>query len=124
MVNIIVQSMKPVVFRGNSRKVLRSFPKTVRADIGIALRNLQRSKAALDVKPVKEVGTGVFELRTEDSRTWYRVLYLVTSGRVFVLHAFEKRSNRIPKNEIGVASERLFALYAKLAAEKKSEKNE
>jgi phage-related protein len=124
MNNILVPQSKPVVWQGDSLKVVRNFSKSAKIDIGIALRNLQRSKTAKDVKRVKGSGPGVFELRTQDARTWYRVLYIAARGRIFVLHAFEKQSNRIPKNEIEIASVRLSEVREQLAAEKKNEKNE
>ena len=122
--SIIILRSKPVNWQGDSLKVLKGFSNAAKKDIGIGLRNLQNSKPALDVKPVKDVGAGVFELRAQDERTWYRVLYIVASGRIFVLHAFEKQSNRIAKNDIGVASERLLVVRRQLAMEKKSEKKE
>ena len=50
------------------------------------------------------------ELRARYGKNQYRVLYYGDAGRVFVLlHAFEKRSQKLPQREIRIAMERMNA---------------
>ncbi len=50
------------------------------------------------------------ELRARYGKNQYRVLYYGDADRVFVLlHAFEKRSQKLPQREIRIAIERMNA---------------
>ncbi|HEX5435048.1 MAG TPA: type II toxin-antitoxin system RelE/ParE family toxin, partial [Candidatus Angelobacter sp.] len=64
-----------------------------------------------DSKPMNTVGPGVYELREQDERAWYRVFYLKKiAGVIYVLHCFEKRTAQTEKKDIEVAKERLKRL--------------
>jgi phage-related protein len=66
------------------------------------------------------VGPGVFELRDQDDRAWYRVIYLSRVRNVIhVLHCFEKKSRETSLKEINTARQRLKAVRARLVKEKK-----
>jgi phage-related protein len=44
---------------------------------------------------MSSVGPGVFELRDQDERAWYRAIYLSrVHGVIHVLHCFEKKKPR------------------------------
>lgn len=50
------------------------------------------------------------ELRARYSGNQYRILYYCDANRIFVLlHAFQKRTRKIPKREIRIAIERMRA---------------
>lgn len=69
------------------------------------------------------VGPGVFELRDQDQRAWYRVVYLSRiEDVIYVLHCFEKKSREMPRKDFEKAKQRLKAVKARLAEEKKREK--
>ena len=60
---------------------------------------------------MRTVGPGVYELREQDARAWYRVFYLKKiEGVVYVLHCFEKRTAQTERKDIEVAKERLKRL--------------
>jgi phage-related protein len=65
----------------------------------------------------------VFELRDQDERAWYRVVYLSRINDViYVLHCFEKESREMPRKNSERAKQRLKAVKARLAEEKRHEK--
>jgi phage-related protein len=97
----------PLAFQGGSIRALRGFPAGVRQNLGYALYQLQLGQAPPDRKPVSTVGPGVYELREEDAKTWYRILYARRAGTIRVLHCFEKRSNTIEQKDIETAKSRL-----------------
>ena len=69
---------------------------------------------------MSSVGPGAFELRDQDKRAWYRVIYLSRVRDVIhVLHCFEKRSRETPRKEINMARQRLKAVRARMIQEKK-----
>jgi phage-related protein len=61
-----------VVFEGDSRKVIRSFPKEIRSDLGADLDRVQNGERPLDSAPMAPTIPGVFELRDEDKDFWYQ----------------------------------------------------
>jgi phage-related protein len=62
----------------------------------------------------------VFELRDQDERAWYRVIYLSrVQDVIHVLPCFEKRSRQTPLKEINVARQRLKAVRERMIQEKK-----
>ena len=100
-------SLIPVVFQGESIRVLRGLPAGVRHDLGYALHRLQLGQTPPDRKAVRAVGAGVYELREQDERAWYRILYVRRENAIQVLHCFEKRSNSIEQKDIETAKARL-----------------
>jgi phage-related protein len=111
--------MDEVVWEGNSRRVIKGFPEGPRANLGYFLLLVQQGVEPPGSTPVPGLD-GVFELRDQDERAWYRVLYLKRiKGRVHVLHCFEKRSNRIEKRDLETAKKRIKQINARRSTEGK-----
>jgi phage-related protein len=99
--------MKPVVFLGDSLECLRAFPDRPRRDAGFQLDRVQRGLEPDDWKPMPTVGTGVREIRVRDQSGAFRVMYLATLGEaVFVLHAFQKKTQRTSRRDLTLAQAR------------------
>ena len=100
--------MKPIVFVGDSLKRLREFPPDARHDAGYQLDKVQQGKQPDDFKPMPSIGKGVEEIRIwEDSGT-YRVIYTARlADAVYVLHAFQKKSQATSKRDVEILRERL-----------------
>jgi phage-related protein len=112
-----------IVWEGDSREVLKAFPEAVTENFGFELWQLQQGERPRDYRPLPSIGTGVFELRDQDERTWYRVVYLSrTADVIYVLHCFEKKSREMPKKDFAKAKQRLKAVKSRLAEEKNREK--
>ena len=85
--------IKLVVWMGDSRRQVHGFPTEVRKDIGASLYEVQRGDTPDAAKPFKGVGRGVFEIITRFDTDTYRTVYAVQIGkRVYILHAFQKKS--------------------------------
>jgi phage-related protein len=113
-----------IVWEGDSKEVLRSFPKGVIQNFGFELWQLQQGERPRNYRPLPSVGSGVCELRDRDARGWYRVVYLSRIDDViYVLHCFEKRSREMPARDFQKSKQRLSAVKARLAKEKKREKH-
>ncbi len=103
--------MKPVHFVGSSREDLREFPESVRETAGHELFKVQQGKEPDDWKPMPTVGPGVQEIRIWDESGTYRVLYVAKFVEaVYVLHAFEKRSQKTAKGDLRLAQVRYHDL--------------
>lgn len=103
--------MKAITFLGNALECLREFPEEARQDAGYQLDRVQRGRQPSDFKPMPSVGKGVEELRVWDDSGTYRVIYLARlQEAVYVLHAFQKKTQTTSKQDIEVAKGR----YAEL----------
>ena len=103
--------MRPVRFLGNSLQCLRDFPGDARYDAGYQLQKVQRGEQPDDFKPLAVVGKGVEEIRIADESGAYRVIYVARhADAVYVLHAFQKKSQATPKKDIETARKRFAQL--------------
>jgi phage-related protein len=104
-------SLKPVVWMGDSLVVLRAFPKAVQEEIGYALYKAQLGEKHERAKPLKGFGSGVLEVVSDHRGDTFRAVYTVRlAGKVYVLHAFQKKSKRgiaTPKSELSLVQQRL-----------------
>lgn len=92
-----------IKWEGNSRDVIAGWPKPVKSNIGGDLQRLEDREKPLDSK---HLGDGIHELRDEDKRAWYRLLYWLNQGWIYVLHCFEKKTNQTPLSDLRLATER------------------
>lgn len=83
-----------------------------RLEIGFLIRQLQQGhKIEMpDSRPMPTIGRGCHELRVNDMRQAWRVIYRVDSDAILVVAMFSKKTNRTPKRIIGHAK-RLLAQY-------------
>jgi phage-related protein len=103
--------MKPVEFLGDSLDRLRAFPEGVRRYAGFQLERVQRGLDPDDWKPVKSVGPSVREIRVRDAAGAFRVIYIATwADTVYVLHAFQKKTQRTATRDIAIAEVRFRML--------------
>jgi phage-related protein len=99
--------MKPVRFLGDSLKCLREFPEDARQDVGYQLDKVQRGRQPDDFKPMPSIGKGVEELRVWDESGTFRVVYTArVAEAVYVLHAFQKKTQATSQRDVDVAKAR------------------
>jgi len=91
---------------------MRAFPEDVRQVAGFQLWRVQHGLEPNDWKPLPSVGLGVREIRIHTD-TENRVPYIAKFNEaVYVLHAFQKRTRKTPKEDLGLAKERFRSLIA------------
>lgn len=101
---------KLLLWLGSARSDVRAFPDDARRIAGYQLRRVQEGLDPSDWKPMSSVGVGVREIRIHTGRE-HRVLYVARFKEgVYILHAFEKRTRKMPAQEVALARERLRAL--------------
>ena len=105
---------RPLFWEGSARRDFRKFPEAVQKDMGVALFVVQLGGTPPAAKPWKGLGPGVHELIEDHRGDTYRAVYTVKiTDRIFVLHAFQKKSKsgiRTPKAEVDLVERRLKAL--------------
>ena len=98
--------MKSIYFLGTSRDDLKNFPEKARREAGTELYIVQNGKMPADFKPMFAVGAGVYEIRIHSQGEW-RVFYVTRfADAVYVLHAFQKKSQKTRKEDIDIAVRR------------------
>ena len=103
--------MKPIQFLGDSLKCLRAFPPEARQDAGHQLYKVQQGEQPDDFKPVPSMGKGVEEIRVWDETGTYRVVYTARRAEaVYVLHAFQKKTQATSKRDLDIAKVRFAQL--------------
>jgi phage-related protein len=103
--------MKPVRFLGDSLKRLREFPADAKQDSGYQLDKVQKGHQPDDFKPMPSIGKGVEEIRMRDASGIYRIVYTARlADAVYVLHAFQKKTQATAKPDIDIAKERYTEL--------------
>lgn len=92
-------------------KDFQSFPEAVRDQITVALRFAARGEKADIAKPLKGLGSGVFEIAVRHRGDAFRAIYGVQlDDDVWVLHAFQKKSKsgiKTPQAEVDLIRERI-----------------
>ncbi len=113
-------------FEGNSLEILSGFPDEIKRTLGFALRQLQLGQEpACDTRSMSSIGSGVYELKDADERTWYRAIYLSKVGNIIhVLHCFEKDSRKTDRRDIEIARQRLKLVRQRLQEQKQHEKQQ
>jgi len=102
--------MKLVAWLGDSRVAIKEFTPVARQRLGRQLARVQDGLEPEDWKPMPSVGIGVREIRVRE-RGAYRLIYVAKfSESIYVLHAFEKKSQKTPKPDIELARSRFRAL--------------
>jgi phage-related protein len=102
---------KPLHFVGSSLGDLKAFPDEARRDAGFNLDAVQRGLEPEDWKTMRTVGAGVKEIRVRDASGAYRVIYLASRPEaVYVLHCFQKKTEKTNQRDIDLARQRFKAI--------------
>lgn len=98
---------------GSSAKDLRDFPPAARQDCGYQIDKVQHGEQPDNFKPMPIIGKGVEEIIVSDEDGWFRVLYTARfEEAVYVLHAFQKKTNRTSPQDIELGQTRYKDMVA------------
>ena len=107
-----MSGIKPVIWIGTAKDDVAGFPDAVRRMVGYALFVAQQGRKHTDAKPLRGFGgAGVLEIIGDHDGDTYRAVYTVRlAGRIYVLHAFQKKAKsgiKTPRIEIDLIKARL-----------------
>lgn len=106
-----MDSLAHIEFLGDSLDKLRQFSETARRRAGFQLDKVQRGQDPDDWKPINEVGAGTREIRVRDERGIFRLMYVTKfEDTVFVLHCFQKKTQKTSAADLDIATRRYKAL--------------
>jgi phage-related protein len=102
--------LRNLIWLADSRRNLRDFPEDARRVLGHELYLIQSGGMPKDAKPFKGIGSGVIEIALRHPSDAYRVVLALQIGeRIYVLHAFQKKSKRgiaTPKRDVDLIKRR------------------
>lgn len=102
-----------VLILGPCQKELDDFPGPIKVELFEAISDL-RIGLALSMplsRKMQGMGKGVFELRFKERSGIFRVIYLVKKeDAIYLVHAFQKKTNRTSQKNIDVALQRIRRL--------------
>ena len=108
---------KYVEFIGTSLEDLRAFPTTARREAGYQIDQVQHGRDPDDWKPMRTVGRGAREIRIRDESGAFRVIYVAkVEDRVYVLHAFQKKTQKTRKTDLDLAKKRYKEVAERLSS--------
>ena len=109
------KSAKPIEFRGGALTDLCRFPAAARREAGYQLFQVQEGYDPDDWKPMNTVGSGVREIRIRESDGAFRVMYIAKfEDAIYVLHCFQKKTQKTSPDDIALASLRYKDLFREL----------
>jgi len=110
----MTRTTRPISWIGAARKAFGSFPEGAQSICLSALTIAAESGKADVAKPMKGLGSGVFEIALPYRGNAFRVIYAVQLGAdLWVVHAFQKKSTqgiKTPKHEIDLINDRIKRL--------------
>lgn len=108
--------MRVLNFRGSALTDLRTFPESARREAGYQLGKVQHGLEPADWKPMPAVGQGVQEIRIWDAAGAFRVIYVAKFAEVvYVLHCFQKKTQKTRKADLDMAAKRYADLVKELS---------
>jgi phage-related protein len=109
-----VRETRQISWIKSARKDFEEFPEGAQKIILHSLTIAAEGQKADIAKPMKALGSGVFEIALAWRGNAYRTVYAVQLGAdVWVVHSFQKKSKtgiKTPKQEIDLIKERLRRL--------------
>ncbi|BAH55697.1 hypothetical protein ROP_pROB01-01980 (plasmid) [Rhodococcus opacus B4] len=104
---------KPIRWVGSALDDLRDLPGDAQTDLGYQLDRVQQGLDPDDWKAMKEVGAGCREIRVRTPDGAFRTFYVARFGEVvYVLHCFQKKTQKTSKSDIDLGRRRYKAADA------------
>jgi phage-related protein len=110
----MTRKTRPVSWIKAALKEFETFPEGARSICLVALTIAAEGGMADVAKPMRGLGSGVFEIALPSRDDAFRVVYAVQlADEIWVLHAFQKKSTqgiKTPQHEIDLIKDRLKRL--------------
>ncbi len=104
----MITADKPLVWLHGEIKT-PPFSKAARLEAGLLLRRLQSGeKLSLPwSRPMPSIGSRCHELRINDERVIWRIIYRIDADAIVILDVFQKQTQRTPQNVIERCKKRI-----------------
>ena len=102
--------MKEIKWNVHAREFVRELDRLTKLEIGTLLMRIQQGErlSAPLSKPMTVIRQSAHELRLKDKRGSYRIIYVLNlNDKIFIPHAFSKKTQKTPLKEIQVSIQRI-----------------
>jgi phage-related protein len=105
---VVTSVDKPLVWLEGEIKTL-PFSAGARLEAGLLLRRLQRGEmqGMPHSRPKPSLGPRCHELRIDDARVAWRIIYRIDSDAIVILEVFSKKSRETPRSVIDACKRRI-----------------
>jgi len=85
------------------------FSPGARLEAGFLLRKLQLGETLIlpHARPMQIIGPRCYELRINDKKVTWRIVYRIDPDAIVILHVFDKKTARTPKQIIELCQNRI-----------------
>ena len=106
-IHIVKITDKPLVWLQSEIKT-PPFSQAARLEAGFLLRKLQLGEilSMPHSRPMSSIGTNCHELRISDKNVIWRIIYRIDTDAIIILHVFNKKTNKTPKQVIELCKHR------------------
>jgi phage-related protein len=101
---------KPLTWVGSARPDIQSLPAEAQRQLGFDLRLVQLGQMPRDWKPMPAIGPGVAEIRVRAGGAFRLVYVAKFAEAVYVLHVFQKKSQKTSPLDLALARARFAAV--------------
>ena len=101
---------KSLTWIGSARADIQALPPEAQRQLGFDLRLVQLGKMPRDWKPMSSIGPGVAEIRVRADGAFRLVYVAKFAEAVYVLHVFQKKSQKTAPLDLALARARFAAL--------------
>lgn len=102
--------LRPIIWLGDSRKNIQTFPAGARKILGEQLTAMQYGFTPKDAKPFHGIGPAVVEIAVRYDKNAYRTVAALSLGKkIYILHAFQKKAKSgvsTPKADVDLIKRR------------------
>ena len=104
---MVIQN-KPLIWLHGEIKT-PPFSSAARIEVGFLFRLLQRGEKLKmpHSRPMTSIGSNCHELRINDERNTWRIIYRVDYDAIIILEVFKKKTQQTPKNIIDICKKRI-----------------
>ncbi|PIP91533.1 MAG: hypothetical protein COW79_01900 [Bdellovibrionales bacterium CG22_combo_CG10-13_8_21_14_all_38_13] len=101
-----MSEIKELYFLDNAYKEYMDLPDTIKQEFGFKLWQVQNGIEPANTKSMSGM-KGIFELREWSNDSTYRAMYTtIIKGKIVVLHAFQKKSQKTPQKNLEIIRKR------------------
>mgnify|MGYP004478571461 CR=1 FL=1 len=106
---------KPIHWVGSTLEDVKQFPDNIKREIGFDLDLVQQGLLPRDYKAMKNLGSGIMEIRVRDISGAFRLVYVAKfEDAIYCLHGFQKKTQKTSSKDLAIIKARYAAIIKEL----------
>ena len=106
---------KPIHWVGSTLEDVKQFPDNIKREIGFDLDLVKQGLMPRDNKAMKNLGSGIMEIRVRDISGAFRLVYVAKfEDAIYCLHGFQKKTQKTSSKDLAIIKARYAAIIKEL----------